>query len=281
MKQERKDSPNQQGRNQERGYAMLSLLAAMTIAVIALGSALEPIKHHMQREKEAEMLWRGAQVADAINKYFQMRGGQFPMSLPTKLEDLTAEYNINGKKIHLIRPSAMHDPMMGDGEWKPVRIGDPLVGDFYRAYIRFAAEQKPPLQIPPMLQQAATMSGVEIKESKEGEGENKPSSASSQSFKPGSAFSLTDRQPIVGVISSSKEKMIRAYFGFESYDRALFFPGAQMPGGALMLVMGGIGGGAGGGDQGGVASKIAVDPNCPMDKAREGLCVPCYRRGGC
>ncbi|HYE72990.1 MAG TPA: hypothetical protein VEF04_06660, partial [Blastocatellia bacterium] len=145
MKLKRKVPPANQKKNQERGYAMLSLLAAMTIAVIALGSAIEPIKHRMQREREEEMLWRGAQVADAINKYFQMRGGQFPMSLPTKLEDLTAEYNINGKKIHLVRPSAMKDPMMGDGEWKPVRLGDPLIGEFYRAYLKFAAEQKPPL----------------------------------------------------------------------------------------------------------------------------------------
>jgi type II secretory pathway pseudopilin PulG len=263
----------------ERGYAMLSLVAAMAVAAIVLGAAVTPVKHRMQREKEEEMLWRGAQVAEAISKYFQMRGGQFPASLPTKLEDLAAEYNINGKKLYLVRQSAMRDPMTGDGEWKAVRVGDPMVGELYRAFVKYASQQQPPPQMPPLLQQAAVMSGVTV--TGPGGGQDGAAAADSGSaFKPGSAFALSpESRPIIGVVSNSKEKLIRNYFGLASYDRALFFPGLQMPGGMMFFAVGGAAGG--GGDQGGtsVQSKIITDPNCPPDSARQGLCKPFWATG--
>lgn len=256
---------------QERGYALISLLAAMTLVALALGAAVEPISHRAQRDKEEEMLWRGAQVAEAINKYYQMRGAQFPTSLPTKLEDLTAEYNFNGKKVYLVRRSAMHDPMTGEGEWKPVRVGDPLVADLYRAYIKYATGRRPPLQIPQILQQAAAMSDVRI-ESKDAP--NSDSHSDGQSLQPGSAFSLNpESRPIIGVVSRSKAKLIRNYFGLESYDRALFFPGVQLPGGMVIFPVGGSIAGAA--SQGVTApSKIvpgrcppeSTDPTCPRNR---------------
>lgn len=258
----------------ERGYAMLSLLAAMAVAAIVLASAVTPIKHRMQREKEEEMLWRGAQVAEAISKYYQMRGGQFPASLPTKLEDLAAEYNINGKKLYLIRPSAMRDPMTGDGEWKAVRIGDPLVGELYRAYVKYASQQNPPPQMPPLLQQAAVISGATVTGPRDGQDGQAPSDSGS-ALKPGSAFALNpESSPIIGVVSSSKEKLIRNYFGLASYNRAMFFPGLQMPGGMMLFAVGSLPGA--GGDPGGVSapSKIVRGP-CTLERREAGIpCTP-------
>jgi hypothetical protein len=49
--------------------------------------------------------------------------------------------------------------------------------------------------------------------------------------------------PIVGVVSQSKEPLIRNYYGIETYDRALFIDGSRMPG---VLVTYPVGGGRGG-----------------------------------
>jgi hypothetical protein len=243
----------------ERGYAMLSLLAAMTLLVLALTAAVEPVRHRMQREKEEEMLWRGTQVAAAVWKYHSIRAGAAggadlnPAFLPTKLEELAEAYDINGQKRYLVRRSALRDPMTGDGEWKAVRIGDPLVGELYRAYEKYVVEQSrnaagagEQLQrltaTLDLLRKAAIMSGVQIKgpggnQSGDGADDSAPSDSA---LRPGSAFSLNpESRPIIGVVSRSKEKLIRSYFGLESYDRAMFFPGVST---SSVIVVFGFGG---------------------------------------
>jgi hypothetical protein len=244
----------------ERGYAMLSLLAAMTLLVIVLTAAVEPVRHRMQREKEEEMLWRGTQVAAAVWNYHAIRAGGAggadlnPAFLPTKLEDLAEAYDINGQKQYLVRPSALRDPMTGDGEWKAVRIGDPLVGELYRAYEKYVAEQsrrgggagEQLIRLNAtldLLRKAAIMSGVQIKgpagnQSGDGADDSAPSDSA---LRPGSAFSLNpESRPIIGVVSRSKEKLIRNYFGLESYDRAMFFPGVSTSNVVVVFGFGGI-----------------------------------------
>ena len=109
-------------RRPERGYSLLAILAGLTISLIIIAAALPAIQHEMQRENEEEMFWRAEQMMFAIGMFRTMNG-----SYPTELEQLTRPQGPNG--IHLIRPSAMIDPMTGK-PWQAVRVADAQLIDF-------------------------------------------------------------------------------------------------------------------------------------------------------
>jgi type II secretory pathway pseudopilin PulG len=91
-----------------RGYAMAALLVAMSVMGILLGVALPAWRSLMQREREAELIFRGEQYAQAI-ALFNRRTGGFPTSL-TALRD--------GRYIRQL----YKDPMTG-GDFQPVYFG--------------------------------------------------------------------------------------------------------------------------------------------------------------
>src|SRR5215470_596871 len=97
-----------QGQSGERGYALVGLMAVMMFALILTTSAAPTLQREMQREKEEEMLWRGQQIIVAINKFRTFRGAAYP----TDLKELVDGFNDpSGRPIHLLRPSAICDPM--------------------------------------------------------------------------------------------------------------------------------------------------------------------------
>jgi type II secretory pathway pseudopilin PulG len=244
---------------QESGYALLSLLVAMTIGLALLASSMsKPSAQFVgQREMEEEAFFRAHQVSYAIQRYAELKGGLSPQNLPTKLEDLLKSVvvttNASVQEQHILRPSALIDPLTGT-EWKPVRLGDPKIREFARTYQQFLLEQQAQLmaagaggqavgaqqstQFPPLLMFAAQAAGVNLanpSDSKEEE-ENKPTTAS--------GFSLdldSDNRPIVGVISSLKKTMIRNYYGIASYDKAIFIAGVPVPGNYPVPSGGGVG----------------------------------------
>ena len=61
----------------ERGYAMAALLVGMAVMAIMLGVALPVWRTAVQREREAELVFRGEQYANAI-AIFQRRTGGYP-----------------------------------------------------------------------------------------------------------------------------------------------------------------------------------------------------------
>ena len=78
----------------ERGYAMMvGLMATLTISIIGLNAAAPQIAFDAQREREEELLWRGAQIGNALLAYRSARGGQFP----TGLEELVEGVNTGVK----------------------------------------------------------------------------------------------------------------------------------------------------------------------------------------
>ena len=253
----------------ERGYALLSLLAAMTISLVVLAGALPSLKHEMQREREEEMYWRGQQVATALVRYQQAHGGQFP----SRLEDLANDYVVNGKKIHFVRPSALRDPMTAKGDWRPVRIGDPLIGELALAVMTTTKQPLPPGSW--LAQLAATQSGAVAKDATDDKG--KPTSA----FTFSSPGFNSESGPIVGVVSRSKQPTIRNYYGMETYDRCLIIQGVQMPGQfAPPMAVGGGGRPTATPDP--VTKRcppgqICEDPNCTLDMQRRGVCRPGQR----
>ena len=288
-------------REQESGYALLSLLVAMTIGLAVMVSMLSKpsAQFSSQRENEEEMFYRAQNVGEAISKFYTFKGGLAPQNLPLKLEDLLNEFNVNGHPQHIIRKSSLIDPMTGK-EWKPVRLGDALIGEFYRT-VRKSIDEKmaqaltgggAAAQEVQRLQQqlqfltwAAQNSGVRItnlnQSEEEGKDDNKSSSASGFSFD-------SDNRPIVGVISTFKKSLIRNYYGTASYDKAILMPGVQMPIMNMGAGMPVVGGGAGGTSapptdpvpdtapklQGGQCPPGSTDPRCPRNFGLGGTTPP-------
>lgn len=223
-------------RRAERGYALISVLAATTLMLIAVGAALPSVQHETQRQREEEMFYNGAQVATALAIYYVAVG-----TYPTKFEDLMKPITIPPGKIqnqqpviYHLRPSALTDPMT-QAPWRVVRFGDPLVREFLQAHDSYAAQQNlrsaekliplltPP---PPYLPYVQTIlrGGVQLP----GVPGTQPDLLAQLADE--SAFNSQESRPIVGVVSRSPKKTIRTYYGIGTYDRCLipaawYFPG--------------------------------------------------------
>jgi type II secretory pathway pseudopilin PulG len=91
----------------ERGYAMAALLVAMTIMAIFLSMALPAWRTAAQREKEAELIFRGEQYARAIALFQRKYANTFPPNLQILLDG------------HFLRKK-YKDPMTEDGEFQLV-----------------------------------------------------------------------------------------------------------------------------------------------------------------
>lgn len=259
-------------RAHESGYALLSLLVGMTIGLIVLGSMLSKptAQFTNQRENEEEMFFRAQNVGEAIRQYYSLKGGLAPQNLPTKLEDLLLEFNVQGRTLHIVRKASLIDPMTGK-DWKPVRLGDPLIGEFLRTFQKVmleqqaatlagggpaaAAQQQQMQQQMQFLIWAAQNSGINVANLNTTNDENKEDSNKGLA----SGFSLdggSDSRPIVGVVSTFKKPMIRNYFGIATYDKAVIMPGVQTP-----LTSMGFGSQAGGGIGGPVTAPAqSTDP---------------------
>ena len=61
----------------ERGYAMAALLVTLAIMTILLSIAMPVWRHEAQREKEAELVFRGEQYARAIALFRFLQASTF------------------------------------------------------------------------------------------------------------------------------------------------------------------------------------------------------------
>ncbi len=100
------------------GYTLVALLVGMTVASILIAAVLPLASAQAQRDREAELIFRGLQYAEGI-RVFRRRFGRYPNSLKELLE---------------VKPRSVRklwkDPMTKDGEWgvivvagAPVRPG--------------------------------------------------------------------------------------------------------------------------------------------------------------
>jgi type II secretory pathway pseudopilin PulG len=103
------DLGGQADRPGERGYAMAALLVALAIMAILLTIAMPVWRHEAQREKEAELIYRGEQYARAIALYRAKNGNQLPPSI-----DVLVQGRYLRKKYK--------DPMTKDGEFMPIAM---------------------------------------------------------------------------------------------------------------------------------------------------------------
>jgi len=110
----------------ERGFILAMLLAIIVAMGILLTAALPSLKAEIQRDQEAELIFRGEAMAAGIRAYRAKTGG-YPLSL----EDL-------GKMRPPVVRRIYKDPMSREGDWdlitavQPGASGDttglPIVG---------------------------------------------------------------------------------------------------------------------------------------------------------
>jgi type II secretory pathway pseudopilin PulG len=92
------------------GYAMAGLLVAIGVMGLLLSLAMPTWQTFMQREDEAELIFRGGQYARAITLYGQQFAGAFPPNIETL---------VDGRFLR----KAYTDPMMQDGEFEIITPG--------------------------------------------------------------------------------------------------------------------------------------------------------------
>jgi type II secretory pathway pseudopilin PulG len=99
-------------RSGERGFTylgLLGLLALIGAGLAALGSSWSTA---LQRERERELQFRGAQIAQAIASY---RDAQQPAQWPTDFDSLLDDPRGDGPRHHLRK--LYLDPFTGRADW--------------------------------------------------------------------------------------------------------------------------------------------------------------------
>jgi type II secretory pathway pseudopilin PulG len=92
------------------GYAMAALLVALGVMAVLMSVAMPVWRHQGQREKEAELVFRGEQYARAVYLYRRKNGGTSPPNI-----DLLVQQRYLRKKYK--------DPMTEDGEFQIIPMG--------------------------------------------------------------------------------------------------------------------------------------------------------------
>jgi type II secretory pathway pseudopilin PulG len=106
----RRATTNPAGR--EAGYSLVALIVAINVMLVMMAVAVPAWKYVIKDDKEEELLFRGQQIAKALDAYQKKRGGAKPASL----EGLVKEKFLR---------RAYKDPMTPDGKWRLVRPGQP------------------------------------------------------------------------------------------------------------------------------------------------------------
>lgn len=98
----------------QSGYALVMVMFFLALLILSMAAAAPTVLSSIQREKEAEMVWRGKQYTRGIRMYY-MKMNRFP----TSLDDLTKPKT----GIRFMR-QAYKDPMnQVDGSWRLIYVG--------------------------------------------------------------------------------------------------------------------------------------------------------------
>jgi type II secretory pathway pseudopilin PulG len=196
----------------ERGYALVALLAVMTVLMITMMAAAPSIRQQSRRELELEAVARGEEVAEAIRMYIRLT-----RKPPTSMEELLEGATPVGrtKKVMVLRASAARDPLSESGEWRTIKPNDPAFVRFVRDITEYAdgrtpnPASDPALQGIPLPRVTALVTGLGS-EGSGGEG--------------GEDTSMSSNGPFIGVASRSRRDSIVTYYGIDHHDGWVFTP---------------------------------------------------------
>ena len=210
-----KPQPAPPPQHQECGYALVALLALMTILVLLMMSVAPSLRQQAVREREKEAIARGEEVADAIALYTQIKNAP-----PTELQQLLDGVERPGsiKKMQLLRPSAARDPLSKSGEWKVVHPGDKVLNEFQDRVVKYA--NVPNVQaLPPSTVKFFDTFRVQVSNLTDLDKETTDKGECSEDTEPN-----TSGGPIIGVISRNRCASVITYYGIERHDLWVFTP---------------------------------------------------------
>jgi hypothetical protein len=199
----------------------VALLAMMTVLALFAMAVAPSAQQQAMREREQEAIFRGEQVADAIRDYYKYRSSlnraAGDQALPTSMDQLLEGIPIPGgsKNRQILRPSAAHDPLTLEGEWRFILPRTEALIDFQQSVMFYAGNVLPPTHDPQIaqLQQFAVPQITSVTNL----GEKSPQRSSS---------SVDDDAtgPFVGVSSRSHRESVLTYYGIEHHDQWIFTP---------------------------------------------------------
>ena len=204
-----------EGQGSQRGYAMAALLVSIAVMAVLMSAAMPVWRHAAQREKEAELVFRGEQYARAIALYQRKLPGTFPPSV-----DVLVQQRFLRKKYK--------DPMTPDGEFQIIPVGG-------------GVQQGGNPQQPGGRSGGPAGPGGRSGASSIGAQAGTPGGTQSSPFGGGQFGTAAG---VMGVVSKSKEASIRLYKGRGHYNewQFLFASVANQPGGRGRGTPGGAGG---------------------------------------
>jgi len=194
------------------GYALVALLALMTIIMLAVTAAAPNIIQQSQREAERESIIRGEEVAEAIERFVRLTNRP-----PSSMEELLEGANPQGrtKKVRVLRSYAARDPLAraSDGEWRLVQPRSREIAEFQQALMLYM-EGRPLPPSPEAWKNAARVQLTGITDlGRGGSGDSG-----------GEDTSANAKVPFIGVASRSRRESIITYFGIERHDEWVFTP---------------------------------------------------------
>src|SRR5262245_11243991 len=113
------------GQDNERGYAMAALLVSLAVMMVLMSVAMPVWKTQAQREKEAELIFRGEQIARSIN--LDMRK-MCVASYPPSLDVLVQGRFLRKKYKDPMTENDTSLPMNQRGEWDVINAAGGLPG---------------------------------------------------------------------------------------------------------------------------------------------------------
>jgi hypothetical protein len=235
-------------RASQTGYALLGLMMALAVIAIMLLSIVPSVQMTVRRDKEAELIYRGQLMAEAIARYYNrgaLFGGYIQLRVPPPygylydLKKLRDGVTIGIKQMKFVRPSALIEPISNQ-EWEPVRARDPRIMPALQAY---AAEKGIPIP-PSYLELAAAPVKSHFPQKTDAEKKTTGSNQSGIGKPPNKPVnpdeddddddqevidplaplfqSGPDNVPIVGVAPRLKGPSVRSLWGLKNYENWVF-----------------------------------------------------------
>jgi type II secretory pathway pseudopilin PulG len=186
----------------EAGFSLVGALAGITIMLTLMGMAVPAWRYVMQDDREEELIFRGSQIVDAIDRCQKERKGGLPVSL---------EFLVQKKCLRKLYT----DPMTKHGKWRLIHPGEAL----------------PPV-LPP---------GAGGRPGKPGADTGRLGhEGADQGPQFGARVPGASVGPILGVASTSKEKSLRLFNGRSRYDQWIFAVGMPRIVGKMPLTVPGM-----------------------------------------
>lgn len=208
-------SPHTSRSHPQQGYALVALLAVMTVLAIFALAAAPGIRQQALREREREAIFRGEQVAEAIRVYYSYQDGRLNrkgvQGLPTSMDQLLEGVPSGTKKLQVLRASAARDPLSDSGEWRLIRPSGPEMADFVREIMLYSENIRPITRDPQL---------------KAREQDMVPFVVPGSSGLSGAASVRDDNYsgPFIGAASRSNNNSVIYYYGIARHDGWIFTP---------------------------------------------------------